>query len=409
MLRHQVLRRNFSLWNRSRALPSRVIRAAARDGHGTVQVQRVHFRRRFFTRSRLYGFAFFTTTAYWGLRWIDNRLDDLEEIEEEEEGEWEEVGAQEDGAEEDEDEPEPILFIPTGLSRLKPRERMETTDPEYQTFAKIIDNESESLRIRGKMVLETRHIISKNAKYKNHLGAVDARRGVWWAAFHVPLKPAECERPGIELREDGSLHRSTRPVELIHHRILSTLFNPVHVAVALYRQGHKSATEWAAPRNAKGEAEKVSTAASSGPLSSRSASSHVPMQDTPDSSIARSTASRSTAPEAPSNASTPPTSPNPQDASTSPSPAKPSKWYIPVVSTKSLVLDLSTFWQTLTPFLFHHKVARGLDRLDSTPGTLLVVANVEVVGEKGYLHVTSRGLYDIAKKKYIYVKVDLLP
>lgn len=49
MLKAQVLRRNFSLFNR---VPySRIVRSAARDGHESVIIQRVRIQRPFFSKS----------------------------------------------------------------------------------------------------------------------------------------------------------------------------------------------------------------------------------------------------------------------------------------------------------------------------------------------------------------------
>jgi hypothetical protein len=101
----------------------------------------------------LIGAAFTLATAYSAIHYLDSLLEEVDDIDEEEiagrrkgrpiasEDEesdgWETVGEEEDEDEEDEEDVEPLLFLPTGLSRPKARTFYKGSDPEWQEFMRI--------------------------------------------------------------------------------------------------------------------------------------------------------------------------------------------------------------------------------------------------------------------------------
>jgi hypothetical protein len=157
MFKAQVLRRDFSLFNR---VPySRIVRSAARDGHESVTIQRVRIRRPFFSKSRLVGAvaiggAFYAVTRYISIEVEVETVDEDKSTRNRPAGHPSNEGAVNDAseAEEEEDEEEDediILFLPTGFSRPKPRTFYKGSDPEWQEFIKLAKDRPRVEKIRG--------------------------------------------------------------------------------------------------------------------------------------------------------------------------------------------------------------------------------------------------------------------
>jgi hypothetical protein len=162
MFKAQVLRRDFSLFNR---VPySRIVRSAARDGHESVTIQRVRIRRPFFSRSRLVGAvaiggAFYAITRYISIEVEVETVDEDKSTRKRPAGHASNEGANNDAGEEEEEEDEGdneeeddediILFLPTGFSRPKPRTFYKGSDPEWQEFIKLAKDRPRVEKIRG--------------------------------------------------------------------------------------------------------------------------------------------------------------------------------------------------------------------------------------------------------------------
>lgn len=246
MFKPLVLRRNLSAFNK---IPhSRIVQAAARDGHETVTIHRVRIQRPLFRKSRLVGAIAFGTAAYGLAKFlgldveveevgVENKKAKRSGSQADEEG-WQEAGQEQDDeeADEDEDEDEAILFLPTGFSRPRRKTYYRSSDPEWQEFKRIATNPARVQKIREELAFSIRKLATQSAAHTLKLGKIDMSRGNVWIEFKFPEgPPIEYERPGIELTEDLAWRKATRPVNHIHHERLSRLLFPAEVASALYQ------------------------------------------------------------------------------------------------------------------------------------------------------------------------------
>ena len=87
----------------------------------------------------------------------------------------------------------------------------------------------------GELVYRVRNAFAKHPILVAKAGKIDTSKGKVWIEIKFPdATPPEYEQPGIELLEDGTLRKATRPVDsTIHHR-LTRLFYPKEAAKALY-------------------------------------------------------------------------------------------------------------------------------------------------------------------------------
>ncbi|KAH8732816.1 hypothetical protein GQ44DRAFT_765897 [Phaeosphaeriaceae sp. PMI808] len=227
MFKAQLLRRNFSLFRR--VPTSRIVRAAASDGHELVTIQRVRFRQPFFTESRIVGALSIAIVLNSLYRYLgteikvevetahgeNNRTDGVDEAE-------------------DDDGDDAILFLPTGFSRPVPEKRWEITAQERQEYLRIVTDKERVLKLRDELValvktsLQTRY--AKNPK----TAKIDVKIGRVWFSYGVPRGSlTEYERPGVELTQDLEWRKATRLVgHHVHHR-LERLLDPAPVWNAL--------------------------------------------------------------------------------------------------------------------------------------------------------------------------------
>lgn len=263
MFKAQVLRRSFSVFNR--VPTSRIVQSAARHGHESVTIHRVRIRKPFLSRQRLVG-ALTIATATYGLgqylgieveieegdaeehrkpgRWKkqvrkqDGTLDEVDDQDANKEEDADQHKEHGDQHEEDEDEEEyddAILFLPTGLSRTKPRTFYRGSDPEWQEFKKLSQDRARVERVRQELVNIIRKACSTPA-YQAKIGNIDHKKGRAWIDFRYPdSPPPEYERPGYELTEDLEWRKTTRDVDPVHHAKVNRLLFPANVAGALYR------------------------------------------------------------------------------------------------------------------------------------------------------------------------------
>lgn len=64
-------------------------------------------------------------------------------------GQWTEVGGEEEDEDEDDADGDTLLFLPTGFAREKKRTYYKGSDPEWQEFKKVSTDRARANRIRG--------------------------------------------------------------------------------------------------------------------------------------------------------------------------------------------------------------------------------------------------------------------
>ncbi|KAF2013552.1 hypothetical protein BU24DRAFT_240180 [Aaosphaeria arxii CBS 175.79] len=241
MFKAQVFRRGFSIWRR-RVPESQIIRSAIRDGHETIQIQRVRINTPLISRSRMIGTVVTTIGTYQFLRWLDD--DEEEEKTDTQVGRHRQGGAQvntwqqvtaDTTFEEDEEDDDVLLFLPTGLSRPKPREYYKGSDPEWQGFLEVSRNPERVRQIRRDFTRTVRGEVARDTQYKRLLGDIEQNKGnVWIDVVFPDGPPLEYERPGIEITDNLEIRRSLQPVQHIHHHQLRNTLMPIAAANAAY-------------------------------------------------------------------------------------------------------------------------------------------------------------------------------
>ncbi|KAF2281194.1 uncharacterized protein EI97DRAFT_389638 [Westerdykella ornata] len=417
MFRSQVLRRGFSIWRGTTT--SGVVRSAARNGHQTIQIQPVRIRRPFFTRSRIIGFTVTATTAYAALHWLDQLLDDLEDDEEEEEDaedededqEWQTVpqkrerdirSESEDLADDpyDEEELEAILFIPTGFSRPKPRTRYKASDPEWQEYVRLANDPQRIRRMQEDFVVMIRTFFLRSWGTRSPIGDVDPRAGSFLLHLRYPHQPPiEYERPGIEILEDLSVQRSTRPVEEAHHHRLAALLRPVPSAQGLYAHikgtaarvwdGIRSCLGWSAQDDLHSkEAMSSGLPGSAALIPSKPRLARDPPTGSPAASSGHSAVS-------------PPSSESIEASSQGDTPTR--KLLIPLAEIPRL--DLGQFHRAFRNENARHQFKHGFSR-EPQRGAVVVKGEIEIRGSRGSAVALVTGHYDPKKNVFVRVIVD---
>ncbi|PSN69597.1 hypothetical protein BS50DRAFT_291557 [Corynespora cassiicola Philippines] len=408
MLKAQVFRRSFSLFNRVPA--SRVIRAASRNGHQTIQIQRVHIRKPLISRSLLIGTCVTSASLYAFLRWLEDDDDEggakshPAKDGRPQDGKWEVVQAGDEDDDEDEDEDEDeyddsLLFIPTGFSRPRPREFYRGSDPEWQEFVRIAPDRSRMDRVRGELVALVRSLATNNPAWERRLGKINPNAGSAWIEYTFPDgPPIEYERPGIELTEDGTLRRSTRPVHEFHHHQLSNALWPAPAATAVYDDAKRRA--WRLWRNFKiyvGWEKKHSISDFNQMLSGPGGAMFPYIPKPLDSPNTKS-------PDPLSPSPTPPTDGGPQQRTTAPSDHSPRKDPSTTLSDATAKLTkISVPLPAVNSGILRQQYAILRQPYKPQPprGTFLVTGLVEIIGQKARMTLDVSAAYDPRIGKFV--------
>ncbi|ORY15023.1 hypothetical protein BCR34DRAFT_196978 [Clohesyomyces aquaticus] len=440
MFKPQILRRSFSVFNR---IPkAQIVRSAAHNGHETVHIQRVRFKKPFFTRSRFISTAIATAGIYAALRSLGD-FDEEEEKREQEarkaqkalrrkwagkrprtteadhealdeekgEGEAEQGDEENEDDEEDEDEDEdedegeedvePLVFLPTGFSRKKQRTYYRGSDPEWQEFVRIAPNKDRVQRIQMELIGLVRQGSSTRPDYIRRLGEIDPQKGYWWIELKFPDgPPQEYERPGIEITDDLRYRWTTRSVNEIHHQRLNNVLVPTAVAKSIYVDTKKKVERsWLGLQKYVGWGNTPSKPPESLPPPPPPPPPPTQQQSPP----AGKTSGSPTPPAAPANAPpakessspSPPQTPatsrkEPQkepETSTSLESSVYKRFGVLLPSPKTLTLDLSTFRRAFSrnqkPYV-----------VEPPRGTFIVHGLVEVIGERAKLTLDVTAVYD---------------
>ncbi|KAJ4372220.1 hypothetical protein N0V83_003994 [Neocucurbitaria cava] len=421
MFKPQVLRRNFSLFNR---VPySRIVRSAARDGHETFTIQRVHIRKPFLSKSRLVGAVAIAGATYGLGRYLGLEVE-IEEVEEEQQkstrsidqvsGDDEHYQPAEDFNNEEESDDEyddALIFLPTGFSRPRPRTYYKGSDPEWKEFRKLALDRPRVEKIRGiahaatggitstngcvgQLVGMIRDLVAKDPKNVLMLGKIDKSKGKVWIEFQFPDgPPLEYERPGIELTEDLEWRKATRPVEDIHHIHLKRLLFPTEAATALYQdtkrkaeliwRGFKAYIGWEEkyePETVQQLVQRIGASPSSTSPPAKPMKPAVPNPSpvTPATDTQQPSVSPSVAP--------------------ADGPAKDVGFVLP--DPKKLTLDLSQFRQDF-------RKSFGQLPMQVPRGSVIVRGLIEVYGERARLTLNVVAVYDPKSGRYTGVRAHL--
>ncbi|KAF2118124.1 hypothetical protein BDV96DRAFT_569283 [Lophiotrema nucula] len=433
MLKAQVLRRSFSLFNR---VPKRqLIRSATRDGHDTIQIQRVRFRQPLFSRSRQVGLAL-TIGITWGLwEWLDDDDDDDDEedakskkrrikpakeagqfwnsIKEQAEDDQEEgveveddEEEEEDEDDEEEDEDDALVFLPTGFSRAKPRSFYKGTDPEWQEFVRIAPDRKRIDQVRGELISLVRDLAARNPHYMMRIGKIDPEKGAIWVEVKFPDgPPIEFERPGIEITEDLDFRWSTRPVHEVHHKRIGKLLMPTTAAHSLYLDTKtKVWKQWYDFKQFVGWEETKGSKAKSSP--------QIPGLPFPPTGAPSTKQNASaTTPSVATPSATSETHQHPESGSPSPGAQKDpnsplgnpayERFGIVLPDPQAVKLDMTTFRMAF------RKQYKPPTWEEPPRGSFLVHGLIEIIGSRGKMTLDVAGAYDPRIGQYVALRVRL--
>jgi hypothetical protein len=244
---------------------------------------------------------------------------------------------------------------------------------------------------------------------KGRLGKIDTERGMQWFDFIFPSgPPLEYERPGIEVREDLSVHRTTRPVDQFVHQKINNLLTPAGAVTSVYAHATEKATKhWKTLKSAAGfQSAANNESGSSSKFQITGSASDGSKPTAAGSSLQPSTGSAPTSPTetAPSQQSIAPaglSAASQGNMSSGPindlfgrfSPSLPSS----LPPSSDLLLDLSTFRKTYkrTPL-----------RIDPPRGTCVIQGMMKVIGTRAVATMDVTALYDPATGKHIIVRLQ---
>ncbi|KAJ8115474.1 hypothetical protein OPT61_g2885 [Boeremia exigua] len=389
MFKALVLRRSFSAFNR--VPTSRIVQSAARDGHESIIIHRVRIRKPFLSRQRLVGAVAIATATYGLGHYLGLEVEvEEQEVKETKPGRWKKQVRKEDGTldevddeeanqegedEDEEDYDDAILFFPTGLSRPKPITYYKGSDPEWQEFKRVVQDEKRREKIRQDLVTVVRMTCSTPATIAK-IGTIDHSKGRVWIEYKFPDgPPSEFERPGYELTENLEWRKTTRDVEVAHHHRLQKLLQPTAVAGALYKDTKRRAERsWNYFAVYMGWAEKTEH------LTAQQIMKQTTSPSSPTGSAATPVTAASTSPFG--------TSSTEQSTARSPSSTGGSEKEIgfALLDPKNLTLDIGEFRRDFQRASGHtHLVPRG---------AFTVHALVEVLGSKARLTMNVHGIYD---------------
>ncbi|KAH7399304.1 hypothetical protein BKA66DRAFT_545469 [Pyrenochaeta sp. MPI-SDFR-AT-0127] len=404
MFKAQVLRRNLSLFNR---VPySRIARSAARDGHETIVIQRVHIRRPFLSKSRLVGAVAIAGASYGLTRYLGLEIE-VEEVEQKEqksarsnnqahvEDKDKETGQEADHEDDEEEEYDDVLlFLPTGFSRPCSKTYYRGSDPEWQEFRRIANDQPRIIKIRRELVATIRSSAAKNPGYIARYGQVDTSKGGFWLEVKFPDgPPVEYERPGIELTEDLEWRKATRLVEEAHHHRLTKAFLPKEVAVALYEDTKRKARiSWKDFRVYMGWDEK------SEPDTAQQLIQRIGVH--PPSAPTSTAPSNNATPNSPSTSPANDTQRTASSPSTAPVDGLAKDLGLVLPDPKKLTMDLSQVRQDFS------KASKPYD-MQAPRGTFLVNGLVEVYGARSRVTVNVSAAYDPKQARYLSMKLGV--
>jgi hypothetical protein len=361
-----------------------------------------------------------SASAYSFLKWLD--AEDEEEEEEQRahhtprlrregnnEGE-QQVGDEYENEYEDEEWDDVIMFLPTGLSRARPRTFYKGSDEEWQEFMRIAPDKERTKRIRMELVSMIRGMAAGNEQYKRRLGNITTNKGNVWIEIKFPDgPPIEYERPGIEITEDLEVRKATRPVPELHHQRINHALLPTAVASSLYADGRvKVARSWSDFRSYMGwedESTKKNKEALAKILSSQplypnpNAASPKPTPSTPDSTP---TPSATGAPQQqPANpASTPTPSPQKEQAISALGGTGLDRFLPALPPPTNLTLNLTGFRMNL---MKKHKQYT----MSPPRGTFIVSGLIEIIGDRARMTLDVSAYYDPKQGKYVFLKAQL--
>ncbi|KAI8940313.1 hypothetical protein NX059_004009 [Plenodomus lindquistii] len=405
MFRAQVLRRNFSLFNR---VPhSRIVRSAARDGHESIIIHRFRIQKPVFSRTRLVGtivvaLALHGLTRYLGVE-VEVQVVSEEERKAARNGhtnnEWQHAGQEitDEDSEDDDGMDNVLLFLPTGLSRPGPRTFYKGSDPEWQEFRRIATDKPRAEKIRGELVTMVRSMIAGIPQWEAKIGKVDPTKGKSWVEIMFPDgPPIEYERPGIALTEDLQWVKATRPVEDVHHHKLNSLLRPTGVANAVYQDVKRKASQtWQGLKVYVGWEQKVA------PISIPLMLPPVGALPTPNSTAPSATAT-SPDPSATSSANDTkqPTPPASISASPAPVDGPSSSLGFLLPDPKKLTMDLARFRQDAA------KASKPLTT-QAPRGAFTVVGLIDIHGARARVTLNVKAVYDPKQGKYLGLQVGV--
>ncbi|KAF1975223.1 hypothetical protein BU23DRAFT_552630 [Bimuria novae-zelandiae CBS 107.79] len=406
MFRHQVLWRSFSLFRRTPT--SAIVKSAAKDGHNATRIQRVRITQRFFTKSRMVGTAVVAVGAWRLFVWLDEEVEDEEEVSaqvrrvrrppirqddaEDDKGGREITDEEEEELEDDEEEEEDdegLIFLPTGFSRPRPRRFYRGSDPEWQTFIRLAPDRKRMEKIREELITTVRDLATKNAHIKMHLGKIDTTKGKVWIEVKFPDgPPLEYEQPGIELTEDLTIRKTTRPVHEMHHKRLARVLMPTGVMNSVYYDmKRRMFASWQDFKRYTGLEETRPTAQSV--IKGLPLPPAVPVSPT-------QTPSAPNTPAAPASADT-------EKQVTSPLPPSPSnsaleKLGLSLPGPEQVpTMDLSYFRQIFRKYHKHMAI-------EPPRGTFIVSGLVEIIGDRAKMTLDVMSLYDPNVGKYVLLQ-----
>jgi hypothetical protein len=358
-------------------------------------------------------------TTYLFLRWLEETPEEEAERKREEEQLQQRRAAKDaaraqgvqvaddDDDDEKEEEAEPILFLPTGFSRAKPRQFYKGSDPEWQEFVRIAPDRQRIERIRGELVGMIRDIAMKSPQYVMRLGKINPAAGTSWIEFKFPDgPPLEFERPGVEITDELTIRKTSRPVnEISHHRLTNILF-PSAVANSLYADSKtklgrtwvdlKVYMGWEQPKKNKTHLQQMIAALPPNhpPFTPQSTPSTTP---SPASSTPPPTTSGALPPSSePSAPAKEPTSPIGED------PAYYDRFGLSLPKPTALTLDLSTFRNT-----FSKEHRKNVMKLQPPRGTFMVSGLVEIIGERARMTLDVAAAYDPKLGKFVMLQAKL--
>jgi hypothetical protein len=400
----RVLRRGFSLWTRPNP-PQRVARSAVLDGNEAIQMQRVRIRKRFLTRSRIIGAVVFTSVGYELFKWLDEEVGMEEEVgysaprtRPPGTGKEEDVtGTGVDDEEEDEDD-DVVIFLPTGLSRPKPKTFYKGSDPEWKEFSSVAKDRKRLERIQNELVTMVRGHMEKVPGAVMRLGKINTSTGSKWLEVKFPDgPPVEFERPGIEITDDLTVRRGTQPVDPVSHFRLTNALFPTVVANSLYADSKLKLTkQWVSWKNYLGwEATDKQSQLSrilTPPVlpSPPPANAPSPTSPTVSGSVTAPTPSNGT-----QQASSPPSTSPPQKSDTAATP-----YVLPLPGPKDIALDLSTFHKTFTK-----EIRVELAKIEPPRGSFLISGLIEVRGTRAKMTLDVVAAYDPKAGKYVMIRL----
>ncbi|KAF1959404.1 hypothetical protein CC80DRAFT_440888 [Byssothecium circinans] len=406
----KIIRRSFSLFRGPST--SSLVRRAARDGHETIHIQRVHLQRRFFTKPRVVGTAFALGGTYAFLAWFDGVLEKLELEEEEgavagpkksESDEGAREGREITDAEEDEvdeeEEEEGLIFFPTGFSRPKPKTFYKGSDPEWQEFVKIAPDRKRLDRIRAELVSTIRQLAVNSPQYTMRLGKINPQKGNTWIDVRFPDgPPIEYERPGYELTDELNFRKTTRDVHELHHQRMKNLLVPSAVANSLYQDSkRKAAVWWKDTKKYMGWQDKPETNTAQKLLTQFPA----PPASAPTTPAASTTASSATTP-LPAPSATP-------DGDKQATPSSSSPLGNPAYERFGLTLPDPTKVPTLDLSHFRHTFRHNHRHFHLSPprGTFIVSGLIEIVGDRAKMTLDVTAAYDPKMGRYVMLRANL--